>query len=99
MRNYLISLWLLSILIFSGCGYKKGISTGDQEAFLYFSGNTNNVIVSIDNGERFSVKSGRDNQYKIKPGKYTIRVYREGKIIVKREVYIGDGIAKEIGIK
>jgi hypothetical protein len=65
---------------------------------VYFSGNTENVLVSIDNGTQFVVKPGRDNQYQINPGKHSIRVYREGILVVERDVYIGDGIAKEIGV-
>ena len=98
MRYFFISLGLIIILMFAGCGYKEGVSTPDQVAYLFFSGNTDNVTVSIDNGEQFTVRAGRDNQYKIRPGKYLIHVYREGKIIVEREIYVGDGVAKEIGV-
>jgi len=85
-------------LLFAGCGYKEGISTGQQQSFIYFSGNTENITVSINDGAQFTVKSGRDNQYKVDEGKSTIHVYRNGKIIVEREVYIGDGVSKEIGV-
>lgn len=98
MRYFFIRITLLSILLFSGCGYKEGISAGDQKSYLYFSGNTKDVTVSVDSGEQFAVEQGRDNQYKIKPGKHTVRVYREGKIIIEREIYVGDEIAKEISI-
>ncbi len=98
MKYLLISIAFLSTLWLSGCGYKEGVSVGDQKSFLYFSGNTDNVSVSVDDGEKFSVDNGRDNQYKIKPGKHSIRVYREDKLIVNREIYVGDEIAKEINI-
>lgn len=96
MKYLLINIALVSMLWLSGCGYKEGVSAGDQKSFLYFYGNSKNATVSIDDGEKFSVKTGRDNQYKIKPGKHTVRVYREGKMVVEREIYVGDGIAKEI---
>jgi hypothetical protein len=98
MKYLFIRIVLLSVLLFSGCGYKEGISAGDQKSYLYFSGNTEDVTVSVDNGEPFSVEQGRNNQYKIKPGKHTVRVYRDNKMIVNREIYVGDNIAKEIGI-
>ena len=98
MRYFFISLGLLSILLFSGCGYKEGVSAGDQKSFLYFSGNTKDITVSVDDRKQFTVEPGRDNQYKIKPGKHSIRVYRAGRIIVDREIYVGDNIAKEIGL-
>jgi hypothetical protein len=96
--RYFITIVLLAVLQLSGCGYKEGISTSRQVSFLYFSGNTDNVSASIDNGEQFSVEPGRDNQYEVRPGKHNILVYREGLIVVEREVYLGDGVAKEIGV-
>lgn len=98
MRNYVMVILVLLVLLFSGCGYKEGVATGEQESFLYFSGNTKDVMVSIDGGQQFSVKAGRDNQYKVTPGKHAIRVFRNSKIVVDREFYIGDGVAKEIGV-
>lgn len=97
MRTFL-AIGLLILLFFSGCGYKEGIATSDKVAYLYFTGNTNGVDVSIDGGEKFNIKPGRDNQYKIAPGKYTVRVYRGEVMIVERQVYVGDGVAKEIGV-
>lgn len=94
----ILALGLLSMLLFSGCGYKEGVSTAEQTAYLYFSGNTDGVTVSINGGEEFSVKPGRDNQYKIAPGSYLVRVYRGDAMIVERRVYVADGVAKEIGV-
>ncbi|WP_373001122.1 hypothetical protein [Sulfurimonas sp.] len=94
-------IWIINILIFlgfSGCGYKEGISTGDKKSYLYFTGNTHSIMVSVDDGEKFSIEEGRDNQYKIKPGKHFIKVYRANKLIVKREVFVSDGISKEIEV-
>ena len=98
MRNFLIVAGLLSVLLFSGCGYKEGVSTGKKMSFLYFSGNTENISVSVDDGEQFTVLPGIDNQYEVLPGKHKIVVYRQGAVIVEREVYLGDGISKEIGV-
>lgn len=98
MRHSIITSCVIATIFFSGCGYKEGIATPDRMSYLYFSGNTENVLVSIDNGAQFSVMPGRDNQYQIKPGKHSIRVYKEGILVVERDVYIGDGVAKEIGV-
>ena len=94
----ILALGLLSMLLFSGCGYKEGVATAEQAAYLYFSGNTAGVTVSINGGEAFSVKPGRNNQYKIAPGSYLVRVYRGDAMIVERRVYVADGVAKEIGV-
>jgi len=90
---------MTTLLVFVlGCGYKEGVSTGAQKSYLYFTGNTANVMVSVDNAAQFSVKNGRDNQYKIQPGKHLITLYRDNQIIIKREDFISDGIAKEIEV-
>ncbi len=98
MKNVLLIISLLVLLGFSGCGYKQGVITGDKKSYLYFTGNTENILVSINDGIQFSVKAGKDNQYKIKPGKHLVKVYKGDKIIVKREIFVGDGIAKEIEV-
>jgi len=98
MKNILF-ISLTIILLLSGCGYKEGVATSSQKSYVYFSGNTDNIEVSIDSGSKFNVEEGKNNQYALKPGKHLIEVYRDGSIVVKRNVYIGDGIAKEIEVK
>ncbi|MCD6433719.1 MAG: hypothetical protein J7L21_06730 [Sulfurimonas sp.] len=98
MKKLLIALSLLLILLSSGCGYKEGVLSEQRQSSIYFSGNTRGLTVSIDGGEEFKVSPGRNNQYRIKPGKHDIRVYRGENIIVDRRIYLGDGVAKEIGV-
>lgn len=97
--RHLLSIFALAALLLSGCGYKEGAATGERTSYLYFSGDTDAVTVSVDGGERFEVEAGRDHQYKIQPGKHNVRVYRGDNLIVEREIYVGDGIAKEIGVQ
>lgn len=98
--KYLLSIVALLLLMsLSGCGYKEGVATGDKKSYLYFSGNVSDVKVSVDGAPQFDVKSGRDNQYEVKPGKHVVTVYRNNEIIVNREIYLGDGIAKEMDVK
>ncbi|MBN2816294.1 MAG: hypothetical protein JXQ67_06385 [Campylobacterales bacterium] len=97
--KYIISIVALLTLLMSGCGSKEGIKTAEHKAYLYFTGNTSGAVVSIDGGEDFSVKPGQNNQYGIKPGKHLIEVKRDGALVVKREIYVGDGIAKEIEVQ
>ena len=98
MKTLLIIATTLVLLI-SGCGSKAGVKSEAQKSYLYFSGQTKGVVVSIDKGEGFSVKAGQNNQYGVKPGKHLVEVSRDGKLIVKREIYLGDGIAKEIEVQ
>lgn len=89
----------LAIIGISGCGYKEGVVTAEQKAYLYFTGNVSDVKVSVDNGEGFNVESGINHQYKINPGKHTIMIYRGNNVIVKREIYVSDSVAKEIEVQ
>ena len=98
--KYLVSVFtLLALLSLSACGYKEGVSTGAAKAYLYFTGDTKTAEVSIDKGERFSVEPSRNNQYAIKPGKHLVEVYKNNELILQREIYVGDGIAKEIELR
>ncbi len=98
MKTMTITLITLLLTFFTGCGYKEGVTTEDAKAYIYFTGDLDDVTVSVDHAPEFEVKAGRDNQYKLKPGKHLIEVYRDGKIIIQREVFLGNGLAKEIGV-
>jgi hypothetical protein len=98
MKYLLIILGITIFFGLSGCGYKEGVNSEAQKSYLYFSGKVEGVKVSIDEGAMFSVKPGRDHQYKINPGKHSVKVFRGDAMIVNREVFVGDGIAKEIDI-
>jgi hypothetical protein len=99
MKQLFVVLSIIAALTFSACGYKEGVATGEQKAHLYFTGDTKNILVSIDKGEKFSVKEGRDNLYNIKPGKHLVEVYKDNQLIVKREIFISDGVSKEIEVQ
>ena len=99
MKYILSVISLILILAISGCGYKEGVATASQKSYIYFSGNTDDVKISIDNGEEFSIESGKLNQYSIKPGKHIVKVFRENTIVTKREIFVGDGISKEIEVQ
>ena len=99
MKQLFIILSIIAAFTFSACGYKEGVATTEQKAHLYFTGNTNNILVSIDKGQKFSVKEGRDNLYNIKPGKHLVEVYKGDQLIVKREIFVSDGVAKEIEVR
>ena len=95
----LLTIAVALALFISGCGSKEGVRTEAQKSYLYFSGNTSGALVSIDKGEEFSVKAGSNNQYGVKPGKHLVEISRDGNLIIKREIYVGDGIAKEIEVE
>lgn len=99
MTNRFFIAALLLLALFSGCGYKEGVKTEAQKSFLYFSGNVDAVLVSVDGGAKFPVKPGKDNLYSIPPGKHKVFVTRDGDIVVERDIYVGNGVAKEIDVR
>lgn len=99
MKKIILMLGLFSFILFTGCGHKEGTVTATKKSYLYFTGNVSNVTVSVDGGEKFNVIAGQNNQYSIYPGKHLVEVYRNGKIIVQRKIYVGDDIAKEIEVR
>jgi len=98
MKNILF-ISSLFLLFLSGCGNKSGIVTSSQKSYIYFIGKTSDVVVSVDKGSKFNIENGQKNQYAMKPGKHLIEIYRNGSIVVKREIFLGDGISKEIEVK
>jgi uncharacterized lipoprotein len=99
MNNRFFIAALLMVALLAGCGYKEGVQTEAQKSFLYFSGDVEGVLVSVDGGAQFEVKPGRDNLYSIPPGKHKVSVTRGGTIVVERDIYVGDGVAKEIEVR
>ena len=104
---------LVLLALCGGCGLKEGVVQKDEKSFLWFTGNTSNAIVYIDDlnpimlNEKSSTSSNgdEDNTYKssqvhyeISPGKHTIIVKKSGEEVVNRNILLGNGITKEIKI-
>jgi len=107
-------LGLSALLLFMGCGLKEGVIQKDRKSFLWFTGETDNAMVYIDDLEpvelnkTFFIKSedGEVKQkeesekihYEISPGKHRIIIKRSGEVVVNRIVLLGNGTIKEIRI-
>lgn len=102
MRSIKIASIIVLLAIFSmmsGCGYKEGVKTQERTAYLYFTGDAKGAEVSIDGAISFTVeKLGVDEQYKVSPGKHLITVTKGDTVVVKRELLLGDGVAREINV-
>jgi hypothetical protein len=109
-----ILVFFTLVLVLYGCGLNEATIQSDQKSFLYFSGNIENSFVSIDHGDKIELgktriepkneknmkttKRFKKEYYETTPGKHSIIVTRNGKIIVNRLVILGDGIVKEVSI-
>tara|TARA_B110001454_G_C12659071_1_gene408751 strand:+ start:343 stop:657 length:315 start_codon:yes stop_codon:yes gene_type:complete len=92
-------LFMLTSACSSYNTYSSGSTTAEPVSYLYFSGNVEGAEVSIDDAPAFLVtKSGVKQQYKVTPGKHTIKVSKQGIVIVERSILLGDGHEKEIYI-
>jgi len=102
----------LVILLFVGCGLKEGVVQKEAKSYLWFTGNTEDALVYIDDldpielGENYyiesetgeRIKKNKEIHYKLTPGKHRIIVKRMGEEVVNRIVLLGSGIIKEIEI-
>ena len=97
--SIIVVLSMLTLACSSYNTYSTGSTTAEPVSYLYFTGNIEGAEVSIDDAPAFLVtKSGVKQQYKVAPGKHTIVVSKQGNVIVKRSLLLGDGHEKEIHI-
>ncbi len=107
----IISISFVLLFVFS-CGYREGVLQKEPASYLWFTGNVEGAMVSIDNGEPFALQlstypqdasSGGKSEakyvhYKVSPGKHRITVKRDGKVIVDRLLILENENIKEIEV-
>ena len=108
-----VYLGLVILLLCGGCGLKEGVVQKEPKSYLWFTGNTKNATVYIDDLRPIILNENRGNasvdgenktetsdkiHYEISPGKHSIIVKKMGKEVVNRIVFLGNGIIKEIEI-
>ena len=82
------AIFIFSLFLFTSCGgYKTGVLETERDGFIKFIGNTTNVTVEIGESINFSLNP-ETNLYKLKPGKYNIRIYRDNNLVVERILII-----------
>ena len=97
--KYLFSIIILAIM-FSGCAYNEGIVQKKNIAYLKLTGNIANISLQIDNNEIIPlVELDEDTIFEIKPGVHIVKVLRDNKIIVNRELFFDNNVTKEVNVK
>jgi hypothetical protein len=97
-----VILILLGILILQACGYQEGIVQKGEKSFIKFAGNWANVSVQIDDMNQFVLQSGTESNagdnklYQISPGKHSLKVYRDGSLIVNRILFLDNQATAEV---
>lgn len=108
--SILVALVALAFCI-SACGFKESVVMPDKKSYLWFSGKSDDVTVIIDEQSTFDLGPSYyvDSQgnkrakttpvhYEIDPGKHTIRLMRNGRLILERTLLLGNHMTTEIEI-
>jgi len=96
MRAIICSL-IFAVTLISCGGYTAGTIQKSEKGFLKFTGNTEAIMISVDDGTRFPYDIKTD-LYEVKPGRHTIRVYRNNQIIVDRTIVVDNQTTFEIEV-
>jgi hypothetical protein len=97
-----VILLLFGILILQACGYQEGVVQKGEKSFIKFIGNRANVSVQIDDMNQFVLQSdtesnsGDNKLYQISPGKHSLKVYRDGSLIVNRILLLDNQATAEV---
>ncbi len=105
-----IAATTLLLVCLLGCGYyghREGSVQVADKSFLQFTGGVEDVEIAIDDGQLRKLEFDPNQEggsmipqwlYQLVPGRHRIRLYREDKMILDREIYLGSNETKEIQI-
>lgn len=95
----IIVIIFISMLIYA-CGYREGIIQKADKSFLMFNGSLKNVSVQIDDAKPFILERTSSNKksYQISPGKHTLKVYRNGELLINRVLFLENQATMEVQI-
>lgn len=91
----------LFLIVFSlqACGYTEGTLQRSEKSYLQFTGNTAHISVQIDDRQPFTVAgSAAKSLYQVPPGKHSLKVYRDGRLVVDRILLLDNQTTMEVQI-
>lgn len=97
MKLLVVVTFFLSFLLMSCGGYNTGIIQKSENGFIKLTGNTVGVSLSVDDGGRFT-KDTEVDLIEIKPGKHTIKIYRDDILRVNRIIIVENQNIVEIEV-
>ena len=94
----MVKILILSLgaLFIFACGHVEGTIQKAEKGFIVFSGNLENVSVKIDDLEPFT--PSYEKHYQLSPGKYVLRAYRDGTLVLNKIIFLGNQMTMEIRI-
>jgi len=99
MRKFYLSV-LCAMFLFS-CGYQTGVIQKAEKGYIQFSGSRelDEVTVKIDDREPFKPNPSDTNAlFEITPGKHSIQIFRNNKVIVDRMIFIDSQATYEVKV-
>jgi hypothetical protein len=105
MKRILIVVASLLLLVLSGCGtYSQSVQV-DDHAYLLLTGNPEGNVVVIDDGKpidlsketkSFVLNGQQATKIKIPIGKHTVKVAKNGVLMINRVFYVSSGNSFEV---
>jgi len=86
----------IMFLLLVGCAYNTGSVQIADKSYLQFSGNIEGVSVIIDENDAFNLSIAKDPLYQLKPGKHTLKIFRNSNLIVDRIIFLENQGTMEI---
>lgn len=96
MRKLLL-LFLVCLFI-SACAYNEGIVQKTEKSYLQFTGNIENAQVQVDDTDPFLLQAGDKKLYQIPPGKHSISVYRDSRLVLKKVFFVSSQATMEVDV-
>jgi len=93
-------LALLGVLALgNGCWHSdSGTITKASASFLVFSGNPINAVVTVDNRPFTLTEDNAKNLFEVPPGIHRVKIEKQGRVVVDREILLTDKQRVEIAI-
>ncbi|RYV03835.1 hypothetical protein SOPP22_02150 [Shewanella sp. OPT22] len=105
--KYFCSAILMMLVVGCGSSYKASTQTAEG-AFIQFSGNFWGTTVSVDNQtpvlisqdkiEAFEIDDKEVVRFPIETGTHSIKVSRDGTLIVNRKIYVSNSNVFEVKV-
>jgi hypothetical protein len=96
MKTLLVALLISSIFVSCG-GYTTETIQKAEKSFLKFIGTPQGTMIAIDDGTSFAYNP-EIQLYSLAPGKHTVKVSRNGQMLIDRTVFLDNQVIMEIEV-
>ncbi len=99
MKRFLMKSLLVTVLLIGGCAGHQGVVLRDGNAYVLLKGDCAGVSLQIDENALIRVVGEcNDIKYSVMPGRHVVKLYRDGKMILERLVFLGSNETCEVTI-